>query len=687
MRVWLDFETFSAKPLRGTNAVGPSRYAEDESTIPLCLAYAIGNGPVRVWVDLDHNELPDGMVETSLVDLVPHHGPPPDLARAIAAGAKMWAHNAEFDLCIWNRFYAPLPVSQWRDSMAITALHALPLSLEGATTAVRQQHLKDPRGTYLINQLCKPKRATKKDPSTRREPSSFPVLFDDLYRYCAADVEAMRELVLSLPQSELDEREQAAWELTIRGNLIGLPVDLEEVRTMRRAIADYEEHCRREVVRITDGAVKTAGQRDKIIAWCATRGVDIPDIKQKTIDDLVKAGGLPEDVQRFFYLRRQVGRVSTKKFAAVLNRACADGTVKNNLVYWGAGPGRFAGRGFQVQNLPRLSTVDKEKVSTRPGAYDEACDRAFEALSFGRDAVEMIYTDFMTYASGMIRATIKAPVGYEFMSGDYSSIENRLTLWCGGEEDGLEKFRRGMDQYKDFAHKHHGVAYEDVTYQQRVDAKAIVLGCGFGMGWEKFMRTCWEKGTPITEEKAKEGVEAFRTIYPGVPQFWYGCADAAKRAIKKPGITATYENQFMKLKFRCENGWLKMRLPSGRHIQYYKPVLRLLPAPWDPSKKLETITHMGFNLKKQWVRLKLIPGRIAENAVQGIARDIMVLGMLAAQERKYTVVTTIHDEVLSMVPAGWGSVEEFCKIISPRPAWLGDFPLVAEGWRGRRYRK
>lgn len=684
-RVWLDFETFCKLSVKKS---GPSRYAEDDSCRPICLGYAIDDGPVRVWVDRDHLALPDGFDLLASVDIVVCSGIPTDLQDAIVSGAELWAHNAEFDLVIWDRFYPKIPVNRWRDSMAVAATYALPLSLDGATSAIKSAHRKDPRGNYLINQLCKPKKPTKKNPSTRRLPDEFPLLFVDLFEYCAADVEAMRALVQKMPDDRLVPFEQEVWELSVTSNLRGLPVELNEIEKMIAAIHDYESQCKNEIVALTRGEVKTVNQRDKVIKWCASRGVKIPNTQQKTIDDLVKKGGLPDDVARLFYLRRQVGRVSTKKFVAIRDRVCRDGTVKNNVVYWGAGPGRFAGRGFQVQNLPRLSTVEKDKVSkTNPDAFDIATERAFSALDDGIDAVEMLYTDFMTYASGMIRGTIKAPDGYEFMSGDYSSIENRLTLWCGGEEEGLEDFRRGRDQYKVFASRHHGVRYEDVSYQQRVDAKAIVLGCGFGMGWEKFMATCEAKGTPVTEEKAREGVDAYRKIYPGVPSFWYGCADAAKDAIRKQGYTFKYRSKFMTLAFRCENNWLKMCLPSGRCIRYYRPMLQMKPAPWNPNTKIETITHMGLNMKKQWVRVKLIPGRIAENAVQGIGRDILVVGMIRAEQAGYDVVTTLHDEVLSLVRRGFGSLEEFCKIICPELPWLRDFPLVAEGWRGRRFRK
>lgn len=695
-RVWLDFETFSEAPIART---GTSKYAEDPSTEPICLGYAIDDAPVRVWIPTQYLRLFEGFELFSKCDLVVSDDMPLDLRHALGT-AEVWAHNAEFDMEIWSRFFGdnvPLPLKRWRDSMAMCSFFALPLSLDMATMARGQKHLKDPRGKYLIHKLSKPRKVTKKNPSGRWMPEDCADDYDDFFKYCAADVEAMRELVMGLPQTRLPAFEQSIWELTVKGNLRGLPVNPEEVASLVGLIKEYEGGCLEEIKKLTDGEIVKIGAGKKIIAWCLERGVKLPNMKAKTIDDLLKKGGLPKPVKRLFEIRRQVGRISTKKFSAILDRVCQDRTVKNNLVFWGAGPGRFAGRGFQIQNVPRLSTIAKGdiKIKADPDGnaarFDAAYDVAWDSTKLGIPAIEMVYDDFMTYASGMVRSAIQAPKGYEFISGDYSSIENRLILWCAGEAGALEKFRQGMDQYKDFAYRHHGIPYDKVNDQQRFDAKAIVLGCGFGMGWEKFKKTCDDKGNPITDKEARDGVSAFRAIYPKVPKFWYACAKAAKQAIAQPGPVVYYKSQFMKLAFQKRGKWLTMELPSGRKIRYYKPVLKLRQAPWlnheGKHPMVETIMHMGYNKARQWVEIPLIPGRIAENAVQGIGYDIMAEGMLRAEGQAYLVHTTIHDETLSMVPVGYGSVDDFCKVICPELPWLRDFPLVAEGWRGPRYRK
>jgi DNA polymerase len=78
---------------------------------------------------------------------------------------------------------------------------------------------------------------------------------------------------------------------------------------------------------------------------------------------------------------------------------------------------------------------------------------------------------------------------------------------------------------------------------------------------------------------------------------------------------------------------------------------------------------------------------ITENIVQAIARDIMAEAKLRARAAGYPPILTVHDEIVSEVPAGFGDVKEFEQILTEVPAWARGLPIAAEGWRGLRYRK
>jgi len=56
-------------------------------------------------------------------------------------------------------------------------------------------------------------------------------------------------------------------------------------------------------------------------------------------------------------------------------------------------------------------------------------------------------------------------------------------------------------------------------------------------------------------------------------------------------------------------------------------------------------------------------------------------------EPKYRNLLTIHDELITQAREGEGSVEEVCSLMCDLPEWANGLPIVAEGWKGKRYHK
>jgi len=189
----------------------------------------------------------------------------------------------------------------------------------------------------------------------------------------------------------------------------------------------------------------------------------------------------------------------------------------------------------------------------------------------------------------------------------------------------------------------------------------------------------------IPLELAERAVHAYREKYSTVVSMWYKVERAAIAAVKRHGS----------VQICCANGrvawgmsknfpdFLVCRLPSGRHLWYYKP--EIVTVPWFEKTK-EELRYWGEDPKThQWTQLKTYGGALVENITQAIARDVMANGMLNVTKTGYELILTIHDELVA--EANSLTVDQFVDRMCELPAWAKGLPIAAEGWSGDRYRK
>src|SRR5262249_37670999 len=78
-------------------------------------------------------------------------------------------------------------------------------------------------------------------------------------------------------------------------------------------------------------------------------------------------------------------------------------------------------------------------------------------------------------------------------------------------------------------------------------------------------------------------------------------------------------------------------------------------------------------------------GSFTENLVQAFCRDLLAAAMLRLEAGGYKTVLHVHDEVIAEIPEGFGSEEEFLRLMTEGPGWAAGMPIAAKAWTRKRY--
>jgi DNA polymerase len=705
-RLTFDFETRSRCELK---KAGAYKYSLDPSTQPTCLAFKF--------------------YDEEKVYLLPFHAinrpwlkQPPLLqnmwTKAIDKGYEFSAHNAFFERCIYENIlvkrygWPHIPFRQYRCTAAKAAACALPRNLEGAGAAMKLAVQKDKRGYAAMMKTCKPTRqygdwrkmmtaiedrlnrgleptlkqqkwiaALKTRPPEFLEPDDEDAreVWDTLYTYCKIDVKAEELLDRSLP--DLNPEEQEIWFLNQTLNWRGLGIDIPTVEKIVGIMETESTKKLKELDKLTMGLVTKPGARKSILEFLALEGIELPDIKASTVDDALKDSDVTGDMRRLLEIRKALSKTSTKKYQSFIDRAMYDHKVRDILLYHGASTGRDTGTGIQPHNFPRgVVAIDKDNPYWYVDTIRESDPQWLEML-FGE-------TQTMVFSSILRNMIVPSP-GKELFVADFSKIEVAVLWWLADNVPGLKILKAGLDPYKYMAASNTGRPYDDIADEgnDRQLGKAQVLGCGFGMGKDKFQATAWTQyRLKLTDAQSTNAVSNYRTANAAVPMLWKAYEAAAIEAVERGGPYTKLYTTAGKCQFTVTDNFLWVTLPSGRKLAYRDPQISMRETDWGPRKTLE---FWAVNSKtKKWMPERTWGGTLTENIVQATARDLMMPAMLRLERQGYQALLSVHDEGLTEKPIGEGSLEEFTEIMCQRPKW-GDSNLIVEakGWKGPRYRK
>ncbi|HID7510310.1 TPA: DNA polymerase [Enterobacter hormaechei] len=729
--LFLDTETFSPVDLKKSGAYAYSEHPETE--IMIC-SYAFDDEPVQVWDSTDGSRMPEDLRK--------------GLRRVQRGKAKLVMQNGLlFDRLLMRECWGiDIDPRNIIDTMICAFRHSLPGSLDALCQVlqVEEENAKDKRGKALIQRFCKP---TPKNYKVRRYTSeTHPGEWAEFLSYAKSDISAMREVYHSLPQWGNIEFENTVLAVDQRINDRGFYVDTALANAAIDAVKQHKEQLQWDA-RAKFGGKLTGNDFLPILRDLAP-GHEILNAQRSTLNDLLADEDLPDDARTIIEMRLGASSTASTKYNPLLLGLSADGRRRGCLQYGGASRTlRFAGKGFQPQNLARGYFAGEE------------LDLGIDLLLKGR--AHWLY-DISKLTASTVRGCIIPEPGNKLVVADYSNVEGRGLAWLAGEEAALETFRSGLDIYCVTAGKMFGME-PDYIKKNRKDLRQIGKTCELALGYSggvgafvnmakvtgldlhgmaelmagSFPEHIWagaKKGYEYAriQEKNKKGFAGqkadrpsydlpknvwltcdaikrmWRESHPATIRFWRELEDGAMAAIKNPGVpywagdeVRLDGNKAIKItRTKTKKGepgwWLKLEMPSGRTLSYpgigISVEKQVQDDDYEESKTTykERIRYMGVNqTTRQWGKQYTYSGKLCENICQAFCRDLLAYALVRVdREPGWDIILHIHDELVCETPdTAEYSVSKLESMMCELPSWAQGFPLVAEGAELKRYAK
>lgn len=639
----VDIETFSSVDIA---SAGAYKYADSEDFEILLFAYKEDDADTEV-IDLTQETFPE-RIKNALSD--------PAITKR--------AYNAAFEWYCLNKAGYDTPIWQWECSMIHAAYLGYPMGLEktGEAMGIAEEKKKLMTGKALIRYFCQPCKPTKSNGGrTRNLPHHDPDKWDLFKEYNIQDVEAEYAIDQKIKAFPVPDEE---WQRFYRDTVMnerGVKLDRELIggalsisNQSTEALMDQA----RTITRLTN-----PNSNVQMLEWVNKQGVKTDNLQKATVAELLDTD-IPDEVRTVLNIRQKLSKTSTKKYQAMENAIGADDRARGLLQFYGANrTGRYAGRLIQVQNLPRnyIPTLDNARSLVKNG---------------DADALAMIYGNVPDTLSQLIRTAFIPSDGNHFIVCDFSAIEARVLAWLAGEKWVLDAFSQGRDIYCETASMMFSVPVKKhgQNSELRQKGKIATLACGY-QGSVGAMKAMGALNMGLSENDLQGIVDAWRNANTNIVSLWWTLEKQARNTITTGG---EYTNG--KITFRLEtdgdNTYFTVELPSGRKLFYN-----------DPMVTEDGIVFVGQNqTTRKWELQETYGGKLTENIVQAIARDILTDTMTRVENAGYNPVMHIHDEiVIDATPEQ--HLEDVINIFREPIPWAEGLPLDGDGFEGRYYKK
>ena len=658
MKLSIDIESFSDVDLTKS---GVYKYAESPNFEILLFGYSVNDGPVQV-VDLARGEkIPDSILQALSDEEV-----------------TKWAFNAMFEricLSVYLRRNYPqylrsysidedtvgdyLDPHGWKCSMTWAAYMGLPLSLKSVGEVLKLTEQKMDEGKALIRYFSIPCAPTASNGGRTRNLPRHDISKWLLFKeYNKRDVEveiAIKQKLHIFPVPDFIWNEY--W-LDQEINDRGIRIDMDVVRNAIRIDEITRENLTAEMQDLT--ALDNPNSVQQMKEWLAQHGLEVDSLGKKEVQELLKTA--PSGLAKVLMLRQQLAKSSVKKYQAMQNAVCSDSRARGMFQFYGANrSGRWAGRLIQLQNLPQnhLDDLEEARQLVRSGSYN---------------TIAMTYDNIPDVLSQLIRTAFIPREGYKFIVADFSAIEARVIAHIAGEKWRAEVFKNGGDIYCASASQmfhckveKHG---ENAHLRQKGKIAELALGYGGSVGALKSMGAL-DMG--MSEDELKPLVDSWRAANSHIVQLWYAVDRCVKDTVTKRIPTETHG-----LRFTYQSGMLFITLPSGRRLAYVKPKIGI------NRFGSESVTYQGTGAAKKWERIETFGGKLVENIIQAISRDILCYAIQTLSH--CFIVAHVHDEIIIECDKRM-SVEEVCGQMSRTPPWIPGLLLRADGYECEFYKK
>ncbi|MTI71062.1 MAG: hypothetical protein FH751_12505 [Firmicutes bacterium] len=646
-RLSIDIETYSSVDLVKS---GVYKYSESDDFEILLFGYAFDEKSVEV-IDLASGEkIPEDVLK-ALID--------PSIIKT--------AFNANFErTCLAKYFNKPMPAKEWRCSSVHALSLGLPGNLSGVAKCLKLSQQKMKEGKALIRYFsmpCKPTKANGK--RTRNLPEHDKEKWQIFKNYCGKDVEVERAIRLKLEKYPITENEHKLWVLDQKINDSGVRVNKELINNAIICDNEYRRRLLNEAITLT--GLNNPNSAAQIKKWLKEKGINVKSLSKEKVTELIDKVD-NEKAKRVLKLRQKLSKTSVKKYEAMERALCEDERIRGLLQFYGASrTGRWAGRIVQVHNLPRnkLSDLNLARELLLKGDFE---------------LIELLFESVPDVLSQLIRTAIIPSKKSRFIIADFSAIEARVIAWLAGEKWRMDVFKSHGKIYEASASQMFRVPLESITKGSSLRQKGKIAELALGYGGSKgALITMGALKMGLLEEELPELVSAWREANSNIVKLW---RDVEKSAIKAVKEKRTVIMQYG-LTFYYKSDILFIKLPSGRSLSYLRPRIEL-----DERFNKDKLTYEGVEQgTNKWGRVSTYGGKLVENIIQAIARDVLSDSMVNLDKAGYKITFHVHDEVILEVPLGFGYLKEVEEIMGRSLDWAPGLPLRAETFESNYYKK